>query len=163
MLVPPTMEQPQYNMFCREKVEGEYRDLYRRFGLGTTIWSPLASGILTGKYSDGIPSGSRLTLAGYEWLKSKVESNRGREQIQQARQLAEVAGDLATSLPKLALAWCLKCPAVSTVILGASRPEQLEENLAAIEVLPLLDDAGVIERIEQILGNKPKPPEDFRA
>jgi voltage-dependent potassium channel beta subunit len=162
-LVPPTMEQPQYNMLCRDKVEDEYRDLYQKIGLGTTIWSPLASGILTGKYGRGIPEDSRMALAGYEWLRSKVESDQGRQQIQKAGLLQEVAREMGISLPQLAIAWCLKWPHVSTVILGASRREQLEENLAALEVLPLLDEASLMDRIEQILGNKPKPPVDFRA
>jgi len=161
-LHPPTMEQPQYNMLVRERVEGEYAPLYDRFGLGTTIWSPLASGILTGKYNDGIPDDSRMNLKGYEWLRKKVTSEKGKAQIAKAAALGKIAAELGISQARLALAWCLKNPRVSTVILGASRTDQLAENLKALEdVASLTDD--VMARIEEILDNKPKPPTDFRA
>ena len=140
-LTPPTMEQPQYNLLDRERFEVEYAPVFEQHGMGTTIWSPLASGALTGKYLDGIPEGSRATLPGYEWLKERmVESERGQERMQRVAQLKPIADELGVSLSKLAIAWCLLNPNVSTVILGASRMEQLEENLAAVDVLPLLTD-----------------------
>jgi voltage-dependent potassium channel beta subunit len=140
-LTPPTMEQPQYNLLDRERFEVEYAPLYEKYGLGTTVWSPLASGALTGKYLDGIPEGSRATLPGYEWLrKHMVESERGQERMARVKNLVPIAEELGTSMSKLAIAWCLLNPNVSTVILGASRVEQLEENLKALEVLPLLTD-----------------------
>jgi len=159
-VAPPTMEQPQYHMLEREKVEREYAQLYETIGLGTTIWSPLASGILTGKYKDGIPSGTRVTLSDYGWLKQRFESEEGRANIRKAAELQPVAGDLGVSLAQLAIAWCLLNPNVSTVILGASRRSQLEENLAALEVVPKLT-ADVVERIEEILDNKPTPAPRF--
>jgi voltage-dependent potassium channel beta subunit len=159
-LVGPTMEQPQYNLFEREKVEREYQRLYDAFGLGTTIWSPLASGILTGKYEKGILQGSRMALAGYEWLKERLENEEGRARVAKTRELARVASDLGASVAQLAIAWCLVNPRVSTVILGATRPEQLRENLAALELVPKLE-ASVLERIEAIVANKPEPLERF--
>lgn len=155
-LIPPTMEQPQYNMFHRERFEVEYARLYKVMGLGTTIWSPLASGILTGKYNDGEPQDTRINLPGYEWLKRFFESAEGQSRIAKARLLSEVADDLGTSMARMAIAWCLKNPNVSTVILGASKLEQLEENLQALDVVPQLTD-DVMERFEEILDNKPKP------
>ena len=140
-LTPPSMEQPQYNLLDRERFEVEYGPLYEKYGLGTTTWSPLASGALTGKYLEGIPAESRAALPGYEWLrKHMVESDRGQERMERVKALLPIAEELGTSLSKLAIAWCLLNPNVSTVILGASRIEQLEENLKAVEVLPLLTD-----------------------
>lgn len=159
-LTPPTMEQPQYNMFERERVEAEYHELYDTVGLGTTIWSPLASGILTGKYANGIPDDSRMALPDYAWLRERLESDEGRAQIAKARELEAIAKELGTSLTKLALAWCLANPRVSTVILGASKVAQLEENLTALDVLEQLDES-VLDRIETILGNKPELPQRF--
>ena len=159
-LVPPTMEQPEYNMFSRERVEVDYARLYREIGLGTTIWSPLASGILTGKYNDGIPEGSRLTLKGYEWLRDRVSSEDGQAKLEKVRQLSKLAAELGISMPSLALAWCAKNPNVSTVITGASRVEQVYDNLKALDALPLLT-ADVMQKIEDILGNKPKFPQLF--
>ncbi|HLA97926.1 MAG TPA: aldo/keto reductase [Anaerolineales bacterium] len=160
-LIPPLMEQPQYHMFHRERVEREYAPLYREVGLGTTIWSPLASGLLTGKYNQGIPGGTRLTLGGYEWLKERFEGENARKQIEKVAQMIPIAAELGCSMAQLAIAWCLKNPHVSTVITGASRPEQVVENMAALEVLPGLDD-GVMARLEAILDNKPRPESDFR-
>ncbi|MEJ2747949.1 MAG: aldo/keto reductase [Anaerolineae bacterium] len=154
-LIPPTMEQPQYHMFHRRTVEVEYARLYETIGLGTTIWSPLASGLLTGKYNDGIPDDSRLTLPGYEWLREMFESEEGQRRIQKTRELTAVAEQLGTSMAKLAIAWCVKNPNVSTVITGASRVEQVRENMTALEVVPLLTD-GVMEKIESLLDNKPQ-------
>ncbi len=155
-LTPPTMEQPQYNMFIRERVEKEYAPLYdpEGVGLGTTIWSPLRSGVLTGKYNDGIPEGSRMTVQGYEWLKDQVFGSNGPQMIATVRELTKVAEGLGTSMTLLALAWCLKNPNVSTVILGASRAEQLRENLKALEVVDQLTD-DVMAEIDGILGNRP--------
>jgi aryl-alcohol dehydrogenase-like predicted oxidoreductase len=159
-LTPPTMEQPEYNMFNRFKVESDYRRLYSEIGLGTTIWSPLASGLLTGKYSAGIPEDSRVNLPGYGWLKRMFESEEGQAKIKTAGELQVIADDLGVSLTNMAIAWCAKNPNVSTVILGASKLSQLEENLKALDVLPLLTD-DVMEKIEGVLGNKPAAPAQF--
>ncbi len=154
-LIPPTMEQPQYNMFHRHTVEVEYARLYEAIGLGTTIWSPLASGILTGKYNEGIPDDSRLKLPGYEWLRRMVESEKGQKQLATARELSQVADELGVTMAQLAIAWCAKNPNVSTVITGASRASQVVENMKALDVIAQLDDA-VMEKIETLLDNKPK-------
>ena len=160
-LIPPLMEQPEYNMFHRERVEREYQPLYKEIGLGTTIWSPLASGLLTGKYNQGIPQGTRVSLSGYGWLRDEFESEEGKQRIEKVKLLAPLAQELGCSLAQLGLAWCLKNPDVSTVITGASRAEQVKENMRALEVVEKLED-GVMERIEAILGNKPQAEEDFR-
>lgn len=133
----PVMEQPQYNLLHRERVEREYAPLYRHFGMGTTIWSPLASGLLTGKYNDGVPDDSRLAQPGYEWLREGV-IGKGGERIAKVRRLQPIADELGVSLAQLAIAWCLVNPNVSTVMLGASRSEQLAQNLDAMDVLPRL-------------------------
>ncbi|NOT32408.1 MAG: aldo/keto reductase [Planctomycetes bacterium] len=159
-LAGPTMEQPQYNLFARERVEREYLRLYEDIGLGTTIWSPLASGVLSGKYAEGVPKGSRMTLAGYEWLRERLESDAGREKVRKTRELASLAKELGASVAQLAIAWCLVNPRVSTVILGATKPAQLRENLAALDVVPQLD-AAVLARIEAIVRTKPEPVERF--
>jgi voltage-dependent potassium channel beta subunit len=153
-LVPPTMEQPQYNIFHRDRVEREYAPLYETLGLGTTVWSPLASGFLTGKYNDGDPGGTRISLKDYAWLREKFETDEARKRLAKVKRLAALAKDLGTTLPRLALAWCLKNPRVSSVITGASKPEQVKENMKAGELVDKLDDA-VLQRIEQILQNKP--------
>lgn len=160
-LVPPTMEQPQYNMFHRERVEKEYLALYTELGLGTTIWSPLSSGLLTGKYSEGIPPKSRAALPAYRWIRRRFESPEGRLQIEKAKELVGLASELGLPLPRLALAWCLKNPYVSTVITGASKPEQVAENMQALDALPVLTPE-VMEKIEEILDNKPTPEPNFR-
>ena len=154
-LIPPLMEQPEYHMFHRERVESEYARLYREIGLGTTIWSPLASGILTGKYNQGIPQDSRLNLKGYEWLRERLEGEEGRRKIEKVRQLTSIAEELGYSMAQLALAWCLKNPNVNTVITGASRAEQVKENMKALEVAEKLTPE-LMERIESILDNKPQ-------
>jgi voltage-dependent potassium channel beta subunit len=153
-LIGPTMEQPQYNMFERTKIEKDYLLLFRDFGLGTTIWSPLASGLLTGKYNEGMPADTRLTIEGMDWLKERTLSDSTR--VEKSRKLATVAGDLGTTLPRLAIAWCLKNPNVSTAILGASKPAQLRETLTAIDVVPKLS-SEVMGKIDEILLNKPTP------
>jgi voltage-dependent potassium channel beta subunit len=140
-LTPPSMEQPQYNLLERKRFEVEYAPLYEKYGMGTTTWSPLASGALTGKYLDGIPKGSRASLKGYEWLKEvMVESDRGQARMKTVAKLLPFAEELGTSLTNLAIAWCLLNKNVSTVILGASGTDQLADNLKAIDVLPLLTD-----------------------
>lgn len=140
-LTPPTMEQPQYNLLDRERIEVEYVPVFEKYGMGTTVWSPLASGALTGKYLEGIPEGSRASLGGYEWLReTMVESDRGRQRMKRVARLLPVAEELGTTPARLAIAWCLLNERVSTVILGASRVEQLEENLRALEVVPLLTE-----------------------
>ncbi len=150
-LIGPTMEQPQYNMFVRQKVEEDFKMLYKNYGLGTTIWSPLGSGVLTGKYNDGMPEDTRLTMEGLDWLAEKSLLD---EYLEKTRKLTAVAGELGISMARLALAWCLKNPDVSTVILGASKTSQLAENLKVPADITLLDD-GVMAQIEDILQNKP--------
>jgi len=150
-LVPPQMEQPQYNMLHRERVEKEYLPLYREIGLGTTIWSPLASGLLTGKYNNGLPPNTRASLNGYEWLREQVIIP---QNVEKVKKLQPIAAELGVTMAQLALAWCLKNPNVSTVITGASRPEQVSENMKAIEIVPKLN-SDAMERIDMILGNKP--------
>lgn len=147
-LVPPSMEQPEYNLLHRERVEKEYASLYEKHGMGTTIWSPLASGLLTGKYNDGIPDDSRLGQPDNAWLRKALLENDG-ARLKTVRALAPVAEELGIPLARLSLAWCLKNPHVSTVILGASRKEQLSENLLALDALPLLTD-DVMSRIANI-------------
>jgi voltage-dependent potassium channel beta subunit len=151
-LIGPVMEQPQYNMLHRYRFELEYAQLYKTVGLGTTIWSPLASGILTGKYNDGFPKDTRLGIEGLEWLKDHVTAE---QNLEATRRVTAFAGELGTTPALLAIAWCLKNPNVSTVILGASKTSQLEENLKAPEVVELLTDE-VMETIEGLLGNAPK-------
>jgi aryl-alcohol dehydrogenase-like predicted oxidoreductase len=148
-LVAPAMEQPQYNLLHRKRVEEEYAPLYEAYGMGTTIWSPLASGLLTGKYNDGVPDDARLAQPGYEWLRKEVLGQG--ERIARVRRLQPVADELGVSLAQLAIAWCLLNPQVSTVMLGASRREQLEHNLGAMELVGRLDE-GVRGRIEGALG-----------
>jgi len=160
-LIPPLMEQPQYNMFTRERFEREYALLYRDLGLGTTIWSPLASGLLTGKYNQGIPQGTRATLPGYEWLKDNFTSQEALQNIEKVKQLIPIAEELGFTMAQLALAWCLKNPNVSTVITGASRASQVTENMKALECAEILTPA-IMERIELLLDNKPEAESDYR-
>ena len=151
-LIGPTMEQPQYSMFEREKVENEYSQIYKTIGLGTTIWSPLSSGVLTDKYLDKFPENTRLSYEGHEWLKERSYSL---EKVEKARELNALAKELGTTLPKLAIAWCLNNPDVSTVILGTSKVAQLKENLDALKLVDTITP-DVKEKIEEILGNKPE-------
>ena len=148
------MEQPQYNMFHREKVEIEYNQLYKTVGLGTTIWSPLASGVLTDKYLGKFPKGTRLGMEGLGWLK---ESALSEGKLEKVVKLNEIALNLNTSLAKLAIAWCARNPKVSTVILGASKLKHLKETLTSPEIMPLITEE-VLEKIEAVLENKPAPP-----
>ena len=159
-LTPPTMEQPQYNLLHRDKVDSEFLPLYENFGMGTTIWSPLASGMLTGKYNEGIPDDSRLALPGYEWLRDLWTSEDGKQKLEKVRLLTLLASEIGVSITHLSLAWCLKNPNVSTVILGASRLSQLEDNLQAIHALEKLTPE-VMQKIETIVANKPAGLERF--
>lgn len=150
-LTPPSMEQPQYNLFERKRMEQEYRPLFRDLGYGTTIFSPLASGLLTGKYNEGIPAGSRAALKGYEWIQRDLITP---DNIARVRALQPVADELGASLAQMALAWCLKNPDVSTVITGASRPQQVDENVKALDVAARLTPE-VLKRIDGILSSQP--------
>jgi voltage-dependent potassium channel beta subunit len=150
-LIGPTMEQPQYNMFERFKVESDYSEIYKNVGLGTTTWSPLASGLLSGKYNNGIPKGSRFSLQGFDWLKNQWLTD---DKLKKVKKLSELAAKLGISTAVLSIAWCLKNPYVSSVILGATKKAQLVENLKALDAVALLTDE-VLEKIEKILNNKP--------
>jgi len=151
----PVMEQPQYHLFARDRMEREYKRIFEDLGIGTTIWSPLASGLLTGKYLDGsVPEGSRAALPGYEWLRDRLTDAQLNDRV---RRLKAIADELGCSLAQLALAWCARNPNVSTVILGASRVEQLHENLGALDVLPKLT-GDVMARIDEISAYT--PPEE---
>jgi len=164
-LIGPLMEQPQYNMFHRERFEQEYAPLYKKYGMGTTIWSPLAAGVLTGKYNTGdIPSDSRLAItdnAIMVRLRQHIETEDGKQKLAKVSQLTRIAERLGCTVAQLSLAWCLKNPHVSSVITGASRPEQVRENMKALDVLPKITDAVVAE-IEAILANRPAAPIKFR-
>lgn len=150
-LIGPTMEQPQYNLFERYKVEKEFLPIYDFVGLGTTIWSPLASGLLSGKYNNGIPENSRLALPEMSWLKDKIFTD---DKLKKVTQLSELAKELDVSMASLSIAWCIKNPHVTTAILGATRKEQLAENLKAIDVMEKLTPE-VLEKIEGIMHTKP--------
>ena len=151
-LTPPSMEQPQYNMFHRDIFEIEYDSIFKQLGYGTTIWSPLASGVLSGKYANGIPADSRAALPGFDWLQEHQITS---ERIEKVKHLSAIAADLGCTMSQLALAWCLMNPNVSTVITGASRPEQVVENMKAIDVEDKLTPE-IMEKIELVLGNKPE-------
>lgn len=155
-LMPPTMEQPEYHMFERSKVEQEYLELYREISLGTTTWSPLASGLLSGKYNAGIPEGSRLSLKTYQGLKEQILNEEGLRRIEKVKQLVPIAHDLGLTMAQMALAWCLQNPHVSSVITGASRPEQVLENAKAVAMRSRLNPE-VMRRIDEILQTKPLP------
>lgn len=147
----PVMEQPHYNMFVRERFEKEYARLFKDYGYGATTWSPLASGLLTGKYNDGIPAGSRGALPGYEWLRGSLTDE---QRIAKVRALQPLAEELGASLAQMAIAWCLKNPNVSTVITGASRVSQVHENMKALDFVEKLTPE-FMQRIEAILENDP--------
>ena len=150
-LIGPSVEQPQYNLLERRKLEKEYLPLFENYGMGTTIWSPLASGVLTGKYLNGIPKGSRMEIESLSWIKDKVWSPDNQEKVKQLNALAQ---ELDVSLTNLSIAWCLKNPNVSSVILGATKTDQLEENLKSLDVLPLLTEE-VMAYIDDVMKNKP--------
>jgi aryl-alcohol dehydrogenase-like predicted oxidoreductase len=152
----PVTEQPVYNLFSRHRFSSEYERVYKDYGYGTTIWSPLASGLLTGKYSQGIPEGSRGALEGYDWLHDRLTNPTN---IAKVQALEPVASELGCTLPQLGLAWCLKNPFVSTVITGASRVEQVHENMKAAEVAPKLTPE-ILERIDGIFDAKQEEDDD---
>jgi voltage-dependent potassium channel beta subunit len=154
-LIGPSMEQPQYNLFERHKMENEYLEIFKNVGLGTTIWSPLAAGLLTGKYNDGIPEDSRFNMEGFEWLRDRWVMQ---DKINRVQQLGALAKALKVSTASLSIAWCIKNPNVSTAILGATKKEQLLDNLTAIETMQLLTPE-IMEQIEVIVETKPKLPE----
>ena len=154
-LIGPSMEQPQYNLFERHKMENEYLEIFKNQGLGTTIWSPLASGLLTGKYNDGIPDDSRFQLEGFEWLRDRWVMQ---DKIKRVQQLGSLAKALKVSMASLSIAWCIKNPNVTTAILGATKKEQLLDNLTAMDTLALLTPE-IMEQIEGIVETKPVLPE----
>ncbi|MDQ6608793.1 MAG: aldo/keto reductase [Bacteroidota bacterium] len=154
-LIPPSVEQPQYNLLERNKMENEYLGIFNSVGMGTTIWSPLASGLLTGKYNDGIPENSRFALEGFDWLKDRWMVD---DKLSRVKKLTGFAGELGASVATLSLAWTIKNPNVTTTILGATKKEQLIENLKALDVLPKLT-SEVMKRIDDIMGTKPVLPE----
>jgi voltage-dependent potassium channel beta subunit len=169
-LIPPMCDQPQYNAFCRERVEGDLTPVLRNYGYGLTTWSPLDNGVLTGKYNDGIPAGSRLTGADAADSDKQnminfgkaLSTPAGQAKIQKVRELSSVAGELGCTTAQLALAWCLSNENVSTVITGASRPEQVTENMKALDIYRRMKkDATISEKVEAILGNKPAGTELF--
>jgi voltage-dependent potassium channel beta subunit len=150
-LIGPVMEQPQYNLFERNKLENEFLMVFKTVGMGTTIWSPLASGLLSGKYNNGLPEGSRFALEGFEWLKDRWMQE---SMLAKVKKLAELAAELGISMAQLSIAWCIRNPNVTTAILGATKKEQLLENLGALDVFPKLTEE-VMKRIDEIVGNKP--------
>uniref|UniRef100_F6T160 Voltage-gated potassium channel subunit beta-2 n=1 Tax=Monodelphis domestica TaxID=13616 RepID=F6T160_MONDO len=161
-LIPPICEQAEYHMFQREKVEVQLPELFHKIGVGAMTWSPLACGIVSGKYDSGIPPYSRASLKGYQWLKDKILSEEGRRQQAKLKELQAIAERLGCTLPQLAIAWCLRNEGVSSVLLGASNADQLMENIGAIQVLPKLS-SSIIHEIDSILGNKPYSKKDYRS
>jgi len=151
-LIGPTMEQPQYNLFERNKIENELLIIYKTVGLGTTIWSPLAAGLLTGKYNDGIPEDSRFALEGFNWLSERWTTE---DKIKKVKKLSDFAAKLGVSTAALSIAWCIKNPHVTTAILGATKKQQLLDNLKAVEVVDKLTPE-VLEKIEKIMQTKPQ-------
>lgn len=154
-LIPPSVEQPQYNLFERTKMEKDYHDIFRTVGMGTTIWSPLAAGLLTGKYNDGIPEDSRFALSGFDWLKDRWIAE---DKLNRVKELTAFAGELGVSVSALAIAWTIKNPNVTTTILGATKREQLLQNLGALNAVEKLTP-DVMQRIENIMNTKPALPE----
>lgn len=161
-LIPPLMEQPEYSMLKRDKLEQEYLSLFDEIGLGTTIWGPLKSGFLTGKYINGIPDGSRLSLEGFGWLKEILLSEEGMRNMEKIKKLTVIAEEVGITMGSLAIAWVLKNPNVSTAMVGGSTTQQVKENLKVIDYVGLLSDE-VMERIETILDNKPLPEKDWKG
>jgi voltage-dependent potassium channel beta subunit len=154
-LIPPAVEQPEYNLFQRQKIEVDYMTIFKNLGMGTTIWSPLSSGLLTGKYNQGLPKKSRLNLQGFEWLKDRWYQE---EKIKKIIKLEKVAQKLDTSLATLAIAWCIANKNVTTAILGATSAKQLDENFKALELYPLLT-SKILNEIDTIMGTKPNLPQ----
>ncbi|XP_016340183.1 voltage-gated potassium channel subunit beta-2-like isoform X5 [Sinocyclocheilus anshuiensis] len=161
-LIPPVCEQAEYHMFQREKVEVQLPELFHKIGVGAMTWSPLACGIISGKYDSGVPPYSRASLKGYQWLKDKILSEEGRRQQAKLKELQAIAERLGCTLPQLAIAWCLRNEGVSCVLLGASSTEQLMENIGAIQVLPKLS-SSIIHEVDSIVGNKPYSKKDYRS
>ncbi|XP_016419709.1 voltage-gated potassium channel subunit beta-2-like isoform X4 [Sinocyclocheilus rhinocerous] len=159
-LIPPVCEQAEYHLFQRDKVEMQLPELYHKIGVGVVSWSPLACGIITGKYDNVIPESSRASLKSYQWLKEKILSEDGRKQQAKLKELTHIAERLSCTLPQLAIAWCLRNEGVSSVLLGTSNPAQLTENLGAIQVLPKIT-ANVASDIDKILGNRPHSKKDY--
>jgi voltage-dependent potassium channel beta subunit len=154
-LIGPAMEQPQYNLLERNKMENEFLMIFKTVGMGTTIWSPLASGLLSGKYNDGIPEGSRFGLSGFDWLRERWMKE---DLLRKVKGLAALAKELGISMAELSIAWCIKNPNVTTAILGATKKEQLLQNLKAADAVAKLDEA-VMQLIEDIVQTKPVLPE----
>uniref|UniRef100_A0A3Q1H430 Voltage-gated potassium channel subunit beta-1-like n=1 Tax=Acanthochromis polyacanthus TaxID=80966 RepID=A0A3Q1H430_9TELE len=159
-LIPPVCEQAEYHFFQREKVETQLPELYHKIGVGVVSWSPLACGIITGKYENGIPETSRASMKPYQWLREKIMSEDGRKQQAKLKELTHIAEKLGCTLPQLAIAWCLRNEGVSSVLLGSSNPTQLTENLGAIQVIPKMT-AGIASEVDHILGNRPHSKRDF--
>ncbi|XP_056462957.1 voltage-gated potassium channel subunit beta-2 isoform X1 [Gadus chalcogrammus] len=160
--IPPICEQAEYHMFQREKVEVQLPELFHKIGVGAMTWSPLACGIISGKYDSGVPAYSRASLKGYQWLKDKILSEEGRRQQAKLKELQAIAERLGCTLPQLAIAWCLRNEGVSSVLLGASTTDQLMENIGAIQVLPKLS-SSITHEVDSILGNKPYSKKDYRS
>uniref|UniRef100_A0A3Q3X9P0 Voltage-gated potassium channel subunit beta-1 n=1 Tax=Mola mola TaxID=94237 RepID=A0A3Q3X9P0_MOLML len=159
-LIPPVCEQAEYHFFQRDKVEIQLPELYHKIGVGVVSWSPLACGIITGKYENGVPESSRASMKPYQWLREKIMSEDGRKQHAKLKELAHIAEKLSCSLPQLAIAWCLRNEGVSSVLLGSSNPSQLTENLGAIQVIPKMT-AGIASEVDHILGNRPHSKKDY--
>ncbi|KAK3512446.1 hypothetical protein QTP70_012261 [Hemibagrus guttatus] len=160
--IPPICEQAEYHMFQREKVEVQLPELFHKIGVGAMTWSPLACGIISGKYDSGVPPYSRASLKGYQWLKDKILSEEGRRQQTKLKELQAIAERLGCTLPQLAIAWCLRNEGVSSVLLGASNTDQLLDNIGAIQVLPKLS-SSIVHEVDSILGNKPYSKKDYRS
>ncbi|XP_015683175.1 voltage-gated potassium channel subunit beta-3 [Protobothrops mucrosquamatus] len=161
-LIPPVCEQAEYHMFQREKVETQLPELYHKIGVGAITWSPLACGLITGKYEERVPENCRASMKGYHWLKEKVQSEDGKKQQSKVKALQPIAERLGCTVAQLAIAWCLRSEGVSSVLLGVSSAEQLIENLGSIQVLTQLTPQ-VIQEIDAVLGNKPNAKKESRA
>uniref|UniRef100_H2UFG9 Voltage-gated potassium channel subunit beta-1 n=1 Tax=Takifugu rubripes TaxID=31033 RepID=H2UFG9_TAKRU len=159
-LIPPVCEQAEYHFFQRDKVETQLPELYHKIGVGVVSWSPLACGIITGKYENGVPESSRASMKPYQWLREKIMSEDGRKQQAKLKELAHIAEKLGCTLPQLAIAWCLRNEGVSSVLLGSSSPSQLTENLGAIQVIPKMT-AGIASEVDHILENCPHSKKDY--
>uniref|UniRef100_A0A3B3QIX7 Potassium voltage-gated channel subfamily A regulatory beta subunit 3 n=1 Tax=Paramormyrops kingsleyae TaxID=1676925 RepID=A0A3B3QIX7_9TELE len=161
-LIPPVCEQAEYHYFQRDKVEVQLPELYHKIGVGAMTWSPLACGLITGKYSEGVPDSSRAAMKGYQWLKERVNSEEGRRQLAKVKELHLLASRLGCTAAQMAIAWCLRSEGVSSVLLGVSNSEQLLENLGSIQVLSQMTPQTVSE-IDSLLGNKPHSKKESRA
>ncbi|XP_033838792.1 voltage-gated potassium channel subunit beta-2 isoform X1 [Periophthalmus magnuspinnatus] len=159
-LIPPVCEQAEYHFFQRDKVETQLPELYHKIGVGVVSWSPLACGIITGKYDNGIPESSRASLKPYQWLRDKITSEEGKKQQAKLKELGHISEKLGCTLPQLAIAWCLRNEGVSSVLLGSSNPTQLTENLGAIQVIPKIT-AGIATEVDHLLGNRPHSKRDY--